>query len=298
MGDPALWSATRQAAAIRAGELGSEELLDHYLDRIDRLNPEVNAVVTVDPDGARRAARAADEATAQGRHPGPLHGLPITVKDALATAGMRSTGGAIELADHVPAQDASAVAAVRAAGAVVFGKTNLPRWSGDLQSFNEIFGTTNNPWDLERVPGGSSGGAAAAVASGLTSFEIGTDIGGSIRLPAAFCGVFGHKPSYGIVPTYGYLDHVAGGLTQPDVNVHGPLARSAEDLELLLGVLAGPGPADALAWRLELPPPRHEQLRDYRVAAWLDDPAAHVDGAVAAVLEGAAAALERAGAPV
>jgi amidase len=298
MPDPALWSATRQAAAIRAGDLSSEELLDLVLDRIDRLNPEVNAVVTIDPDGAREAAQAADAALARGEPLGPLHGLPITVKDALATAGMRSTGGAVELGDHVPTQDATAVARARAAGAVVLGKTNLPRWSGDLQSYNELFGTTNNPWALDRVPGGSSGGAAAAVACGFTSFELGTDIGGSIRLPAAWCGVFGHKPSYGIVPSYGYLDHVGGGLTQPDVNVVGPLARAAEDLELLLDVLAGPGPADAVAWRLELPPPRHARLADYRVAAWLDDPAAPVDASVAAVLEQVAAAVAGTGAQV
>lgn len=298
MSDPALWPTSRQAAAIRTGELGSEELLDLVLDRIDRLNPQVNAVVTIDPDAARAAAQAADEATAAGEVVGPLHGLPVTVKDALATAGMRSTGGAVELADHVPEADASVVASIRAAGAIVVGKTNLPRWSGDLQSFNELFGTTGNPWDLSRVPGGSSGGAAAAVACGFTSFEIGTDIGGSIRVPAAFCGVFGHKPSYGIVPTYGYLDHPEGGTVQPDVNVHGPLARSVEDLELLLDVLAGPGPADARAWRLELPPPRHERLGDVRVAAWLDDPAAPVDRSVAAVLETVVAALEGAGVTV
>lgn len=298
MPDPALWSATRQAAAIRAGELGSEELLDLVLDRIDRLNPQVNAVVTIDPDGAREAAQAADAALARGEAIGPLHGLPITVKDALATAGMRSTGGAVELADHVPVEDATAVARVRAAGAVVLGKTNLPRWSGDLQSYNELFGTTGNPWALDRVPGGSSGGAAAAVACGFSSFELGTDIGGSIRVPAAYCGVFGHKPSYGVVPSFGYLDHVGGGSTEADVNVVGPLARSAEDLELLLDVLAGPGPADAVAWRLELPPPRHQRLRDFRVAAWLDDPAAPVDDSVAAVLEQVAAAVEGSGASV
>ncbi len=296
--EPALWSASRQARAIRSGELGSEELLDIYLDRIDRLNPDINAVVTVDVDRARTATQAADAMTARGESLGPLHGLPITIKDALATEGIRSTGGAVELTDNVPTEDAAVVASVKAAGAIVFGKTNLPRWSGDLQSFNEIFGTTNNPWDLTRVPGGSSGGAAAAVAAGLTSFEIGTDIGGSIRVPAAFNGIFGHKPSYGIVPTYGYLDHVAGGLTQPDVNVHGPLTRSAEDLELLLGLLAGPGPADAKAWKLELPPPRHQSLSDFRVAAWLDDPAAHVSDEVAVAIGAATDALEGAGAKV
>ena len=183
----------------------------------------------------------------------PLHGLPITIKDAIETAGIRSTGGARELETHVPARDAPAVARLKAAGAIVFGKTNVPRWSGDIQTFNDVFGVTNNPWDHTRTPGGSSGGAAAAVAAGLTSFELGTDIGGSVRIPSSYCGVFGHKPSFGIVSQRGYLDRVGGGRTDPDINVFGPLARSAEDLDLLLDVLAGPNADDAVAWRLQLP---------------------------------------------
>jgi amidase len=296
----ALWSATELAAAIRTRKLGSEELLDHVLARVERLNPAINAVVTLDEAGARGEARRADALTARSSPADlpPLHGLPITIKDALATAGLRSTGGAEELLDFVPTVDAPAVAAVRRAGAVVFGKTNLPRWSGDFQSFNAMFGTTNNPWDVTRTPGGSSGGAAAAVACGLSSFELGTDIAGSIRMPAAFCGVFGHKPSYGIVPGQGYLDQVQGGLIEADVNVIGPLARSAADLQLLLGIIAGPTPDKAPAWRLELPPPRHANLGDYRVAAWLDDPALPIDPSQHESLERAAAALEAAGCPV
>ena len=193
--DPTLWTATEQAAAIARRELGSEELLDLCLGRIDQVNPEVNAVCTLSIEPARTRAREADTATARGESWGPLHGLPITIKDAIATAGIRSTGGATVLRDNVPAHDAPAVASLKAAGAIVFGKTNLPEWSGDWQSFNEMFGTTNNPWDLARTSGGSSGGAAAAVACGMTSFELGTDIGGSVRVPASFCGVFGHKPS-------------------------------------------------------------------------------------------------------
>ena len=140
----------------------------------------------------------------------PLHGLPVTIKDAIETAGLRSTGGAVELQGNIPERDAPVVRALREAGAIIFGKTNVPRWSADGQTYNEMFGTTVNPWNSARVPGGSSGGAAAAVAAGLTSFEIGTDIGGSIRLPSAFCGVFGHKPSFGVIPTRGYLDSHAG----------------------------------------------------------------------------------------
>jgi len=155
----------------------------------------VNSVVTRDLDRARAAAAAADEAAARGEWLGPLHGLPVTIKDAIEVGGMRSTGGAVELADHIPAADAPAVAHLEAAGAVVFGKTNVPRWSGDIQTYNAIFGTTNNPWAVDHVPGGSSGGAAAAVACGFSAFALGTDIGGSIRIPAHCCGVFGIKPS-------------------------------------------------------------------------------------------------------
>ena len=201
--DPALWTTTEQIAAIATGQLGSVELLDAQLTRIERLDPQVNAVCTLAAEAARERASAADEATASGQSWGPLHGVPVTIKDAIATAGIRSTGGSPQLLDHVPPDDAHVVATIKRAGAIVFGKTNVPLWSGDFQTFNEMFGTTNNPWDLTRVPGGSSGGAAAAVACGMTSFEIGTDIGGSVRVPSAFCGVYGHKPSFGVIPTLG-----------------------------------------------------------------------------------------------
>jgi amidase len=292
-------SASDLAAAIKARDLSSRELLAAYLDRIERLNAPVNAVVTLAVERAQEEAAAADVATARNQPLGPLHGLPITIKDAIETAGIRSTGGAVELTDHVPAVDAPAVAKLRAAGAVVFGKTNLPRWSGDLQSYNEIFGTTNNPWDRSRVPGGSSGGAATAVACGFTSFELGTDIGGSVRNPSHCCGVFGLKPSYGVVPQRGYLDHVGGGTTDADINVFGPIARSADDLDLLLGVLAGPPPEQEPAWRIELPkPPGRRTLSGKRIALWLDDPACRIDKSYHVVLTKTADALEAAGAKV
>jgi amidase len=180
----------------------------------------------------------------------------------------------------------------------VFGKTNLPSWSGDVQSYNEMFGTTNNPWDHERTPGGSSGGAAAAVAMGFSPFEIGTDIGGSVRIPASSCGVYGHKPSFGVIPTYGYLDHVSYHRNVSDVNVFGPFARSIDDLELLFDLLAGPSPDDAPGWRLELPPPRATELGDFRVAAWIDDAVTPLDPAVRAVLDDALERLEAAGARI
>ena len=296
--DPALWTTTEQAAAIRAGELGSVELLDAQLARVARLDPQVNAVCTLAVDVARERASAADEATANGRSWGPLHGLPVTIKDAIATAGIRSTGGSPSLLEHVPQHDAPVVASIKNAGAIVFGKTNVPLWSGDFQTFNEMFGTTNNPWDLARVPGGSSGGAAAAVACGMTSFEIGTDIGGSVRVPSAFCGVFGHKPSFGVVPTLGYLDEPNGGVTESDVNVFGPIARSAADLAMLFGILAGPAPDRAVGWRLDLPRADIADLRSLRVATWFEESSVPMDDEMIAVLEGVAENLSRLGVAV
>ncbi len=288
-------SLTDTLAALEARDVSARELLDDHLDRIERLDGPINSVITLEPTRARAEAAAIDEARAAGRSLGMLAGVPVTIKDAIATAGIRSTGGAVELSEHIPEADATVVASVRDAGAVVFAKTNVPRWSGDYQTYNEMFGTTNNPWDVERTPAGSSGGPAAAVAMGFTGFEIGTDIGGSIRVPSSFCGVYGHKPSFGIVPTYGYLDAPNSHRNVADVNVFGPIARSVDDLELLLGLLAGPNPDDAAAWRLDLPPPRAIELSDFRVAAWLDDELAPVDAAVSDVMAKAVAALEGAG---
>ena len=292
-------TAVELAAAIRTKEISSRELLDLYLDRIERLDREkVNAVVTLDVERARAAAAAADDALARGDDVGPLHGLPITIKDAIETEGIRSTGGAVELADHVPIADAPAVARLKTAGAIVFGKTNLPRWSGDSQAYNELFGTTNNPWSFAHVPGGSSGGSAAAVAAGFTAFELGTDISGSVRLPAHSCGVCSLKPTYGVVPNLGYLDHVGGGTTRTDINTFGPIARSAADLELVMAVLAGPVPDDALAWRIELPECDLATLAGVRVATWLDDDACSVEREYLTCLRSTADALADAGAIV
>lgn len=294
----ALRSATDLAAAIRRGEIGSRELLDCYLDRIARLNPALNAVVTLDVERARRAADAADAARARGDALGPLHGLPVTIKDSHETEGLRTTSGFPAYGDHVPTRDADAVARLKAAGAIVFGKTNLSLLAGDVQSYNPIFGVSNNPWNAERTCGGSSGGAAAAVATGLTAFELGSDIGGSIRTPANWNGIYGHKPSHGLVPTRGHIPGPPGTLQQVDLNVTGPLARSADDLGLLLDVLAGPTPDRAVAWTLNLPPPRRQRLRDYRIAAWFDDEAYPIDAGVRAPLDAAVDALRRSGCQV
>lgn len=292
--DPTLWTTTEQAAAISRRELGSEELLDLCLARIEKVNGDVNAVCTLAVEPARDRARQADAATSRGESWGPLHGLPITIKDAIATAGLRSTGGATELRDNVPTTDAPAVGSLKSAGAIVFGKTNIPEWSGDFQAFNEMFGRTNNPWDLARTPGGSSGGAAAAVACGMTSFELGTDIGGSVRVPSAFCGVFGHKPSWGLIPTFGYLDEPRSndgvGGVESDINVFGPIARGIDDLALLVDVLARP-----IAEPL---PSQLTSLAGLRVAAWIDEPALVIDGEMATMLHSAIDDLQAAGALV
>lgn len=294
----ALATVTETVGALERRDVSARELLRLALDRVEALNPSINAVITLAAERGEVEATAVDDARATGLPVGPIAGVPITIKDALSTGGIRSTGGAAELADNVPETDATVVGRVRDAGAVVFGKTNLPRWSGDVQSYNEMFGITNNPWDPERTPGGSSGGAAAAVATGLSTFEIGTDIGGSVRIPASNCGVYGHKPSFGVVPTDGYLDHPEGGTTESDVNVFGPFARSIDDLELVFDLIMGPNDVDATAWRLDLPPTRAERLSDFRVAAWIDDEFCPVDDDVAAILEGAVGALEDAGCSV
>jgi amidase len=298
MTDPSRMSATELTAALRRREFSSRELLDHYVSRITDDAGAVNAVVTLDLERATAAARAADVALAAGAPTGPLCGLPMTVKDTLETANLRTTSGAPELADHVPVRDADSVARLRSAGAVIFGKSNVPPYAADFQTANDIFGVTTNPWDPSRTPGGSAGGAAAALAAGHTGFETGSDLAGSIRIPAANCGVYGLKPSHGLIPTRGHIPGPPGELGEPDLAVLGPMGRGAADLGLGLDVLAGPASAAALAWQLRLPGPRGAKLADYRIAVSLDDPYASVDGSVHEVLTGAVAALVAAGARI
>ncbi len=288
-------SAIELAEAIDRRETSSREALLAFVERVQRLDGPVNAVVTTDLDAAFEAADAADQVTMDGEPTGPLHGVPMTVKDSFSTAGMRTTSGAPELATHVPTEDAWPVAAVRRAGAVIWGKTNLPIYAGDFQSYNEVFGTTGNPWDLERTPGGSSGGSAAALAARFTPLEIGSDIGGSIRLPANMSGVYGHKPSYGIVPAHGQIPGPPGTLTQADIAVAGPMARTTADLSLALDLMSGPDRWNHPAWRLELPPPRATDLTDFRVATWFTDTACPLDPEVADALVGFVARLADAG---
>ncbi|QQS12547.1 MAG: amidase [Rhodospirillales bacterium] len=296
--DAAYRTTTDLMRAMAAGEIGSLELLDSLLARLERHNPAINAVVVTDIERARAYAKEADDARAKGLSWGPLHGLPMTVKECFDVAGLPTTSGAPALKGNIAPRHADAVRRLVDAGAVIFGKTNTPLYAGDLQTYNAVYGTTNNPWDLARGPGGSSGGAAAAVAAGLTPLELGSDIGGSIRNPAHFCGVYGHKPSYGVVPMRGHVPGPPGSLVEADIGVGGPLARSAEDLDLALGVMAGPGELDALAWRIDLPNPRQGAIGDYRVAVCADDPFCPVDGEMAAMIDAAADALAKAGATV
>jgi amidase len=298
MGEVAFRSATELVGMLRRREISSRELLEIHLARVAKHGRALNAVVCLDEERARAEAAAADAELARGRARGPLHGLPITIKDTFETAGLRTTAGSPELANHVPERDADAVSRLRRAGAIIFGKTNVPFMAGDWQSFNAVYGTTNNPWNASRVPGGSSGGAAAAVAAGETSLELGSDIGGSIRVPSHWSGVCGHKPTWGIVPQRGHVPPLPGMLASADLNVCGPIARSVDDLSLALGVLAGPGELDAAGWRLELPPARRSRLADYRVTACFQDPAYPIDASVRALLESAVERLRRAGVTV
>ncbi|MET9604928.1 amidase [Streptomyces sp. NPDC006512] len=291
--------AHEQLSALRERTVTSRALLERYLEHLSRTGPGLNAVVTLDAGGARAAADAADRHLAATGEPlGPLHGLPMTVKDALETKGLRTTCGSPGLAEHVPEQDADAVALLRAAGAVIIGKTNVPVMCQDIQTSNPLFGSTRNPYDDTKTAGGSSGGAAAAVAAGLTSLEVGSDLAGSLRLPAAYCGVYALRPSGGAVPTRGHVPRPPGWLTGSDMLAVGPIARTAEDLGLLLDVLAAPSPADAAAWTLTLPAPAHRNLADYRVGLWQDDPHCPVDGATRALLDRVAGLLRSAGATV
>ena len=289
-------SATTLARQIREKKISSRELTDFYIDRIERLDGPINAVVVRDFDRARAAADAADAALAKGQTSGPLHGVPMTIKESYDIAGLPTTWGVPEFKDNIAASDSETVRRFKEAGAHFMGKTNVPLQLADFQSFNEIYGTTSNPWNAERIPGGSSGGSAAALAAGFTALESGSDIGGSIRNPAHFCGVYGHKPTWDIVPSQGHA--LPGMLAPPDIAVMGPLARSAEDLALALRIISGPDPLNSRGWKLDLPRPTKKKLSDYRVAVWPTDERAPVSTEIADRAQGLADRLAKLGAKV
>ncbi|WP_328315892.1 amidase [Streptomyces sp. NBC_00388] len=287
------------AAALRAGEVSSAELTDEAIARIERDDEEINAICVPDFDRARAAADGADQARARGEDR-PLLGIPVTVKESYNIAGLPTTWGLPPHRNHLPAEDAVQVARLKDAGAVVLGKTNVPRGLQDVQSFNEIYGTTNNPWDHRRTPGGSSGGSAAALASGFGALSIGSDIAGSLRTPAHFCGVYAHKPTLGLAATRGMVPPGVPALPgDHDLAVVGPMARTARDLTLLLDIMAGPDPLTlGVAHTLKLPPARHERLRDFRVLVLDQHPFIPTGSAVRAGVDKVAGALADGGARV
>lgn len=283
MNDIALHSAKRLAGLIRRRKIGCLELLDHYLARVDRFNPDLNAIIVTDIPKARRRAKAADTALAKGDVWGPLHGVPMTVKESFDVAGLPTTWGSPDFKNNIAKTNALAVDRWLGAGVVLFGKTNVPLWLADAQTFNDIYGRSNNPWDLSKTPGGSSGGAAAALAAGLTGIEMGSDIASSVRNPAHFCGIFAHKPTYGICPPLGHS--LTGNPSPLDILDIGPLGRSAEDVALGLSIIAGPDKIDAAGYRLSLPPSRKKSLREFKVGIIFDHPTAPVDQEVVGLLQ-------------
>ena len=284
---------------IKQGEVSSLEVLESFLAQVEKVNPKINAIVALDIERAKEKAKEADNKISLKSKLGPLHGLPMTIKDAFEVEGIVSTGGNPAWKDNIPKRNAEAVQRLVDAGAIIFGKTNVPFLSSDLQSFNKIYGTTNNPWDLERTPGGSSGGSAAALAAGMTPLELGSDIGGSIRVPAHFCGLYGHKPSYNIISEVGHMPPPPGSiLTGNGLSVAGPLARSPEDLEIALDVLVAAQEQDSQAWKVKLPKARTKKIKELKIAVWPDEPYAEADDEITNLIKDTAEDLRHAGAKV
>ena len=284
-------SAKQLAALIRGKKIGCLELLDLYLQRVEQYNPKINAIIFKDVEGARKRAKLADRALARKEVWGPLHGVPMTIKESFDVAGMPTTWGVPQYRDNYAQKNSLAVDRLLKAGVVLFGKTNVPLYLGDWQSFNEIYGTTNNPWDVTRVPGGSSGGSAAALAAGLTGIDAGSDIGASIRNPAHYCGVYGHKPTYGVCSPRGHA--LPGVVAVGDISAIGPMARSAGDLAIGLAAMAGLDLIDGIGWQLHLPGPAKKQLREYKVSVVYTDPEAEVDEEVQKGIRAAADFLRK-----
>ena len=296
--DPNFGSALEAAAAIKARKISSVELTQHVFERIDRFQPKLNAFVYQMREGALVSARRADESVARKDKRLPFAGVPVVVKESFAVAGRPCTWGIPTLRNTRAEATSTAVQRLLDAGAVLIGATNVPLQLADFQSYNEIYGTTNNPWDVSRTPGGSSGGTAAALAAGLGFLGLGSDIGGSIRAPAHFCGIFGHKPTLDVVSLVGHApggEHWKPGFSTL-LGVAGPMARTAQDLEAAMRVLGGPDPPDSVAYTWRLTPPRHKRLRDFRIGYLLEDSTLPVSSEIKPALESAVRALEHAGA--
>jgi len=293
--NPLFASAETLAALLKQKQLSSSELLKMTLTRIEEDNPGLNAVVAFDIERARRETDEADKRLLAGEGRS-LEGLVITIKDSIDVTGMPSTSGAPVHKERLPERDASVVSRLRQAGAIIVGKTNVPIFTGDFQSFNSVYGVTNNPWNPTRSPGGSSGGAAAAVATGMSAFELGSDFAGSIRWPAHACGIFGHRPSFGLVSSRGHVPPAPGATFESDFSVIGPLTRSSEDLALILDIIHGPAALDGI--RPQLPRSIVDDPKELRVAVWADDADAPVDSSVSEAVRKAAAILAGLGAEV
>jgi amidase len=291
-------SALHAVEAIRKKQISSLELTERMFARIDRYNSQLNAYVYQLREDAAAQAKKADEAQASGKSLGVLHGVPFSIKESFGVAGHPDTWGIPAFKDTKAPADAEVVARLRNAGAILLGATNVPIGLGDWQSYNSIYGTTNNPWDLKRTPGGSSGGTAASLAAGLAYLSVGSDIGGSIRVPSHFCSLFGHKPTLDLVCTQGQLP---GGMRDNPgfdtlLAVAGPMARSAADLMAALKILGGPVGYDAKSWKWELPAPRAASLKNFRVGYVIDDPIAPPTPEMKTLLEKTIAILDRVGA--
>jgi amidase len=290
-------TAAEMLAALRTKQVSAVELLDLHIRRIARHNTALNAIVEPDFERAKSEAQAADSRRQRGDD-APLLGLPMTLKESINVRGLRTTAGMEQWKDFRSEHDAPVTTRVKAAGAVVMAKTNVPQMLSDWQSTNPVYGRTNNPWDSTRTPGGSTGGGAAALAAGLTPLEFGSDIGGSIRVPAAFCGVYGHRPSETAMPRSGQFPMPPMPNAAVVMGVQGPMARSGADLELALDVAAGAEVGEDVAWRLTLPAARRERIADFRVAVlppldWMP-----VDAEVTAALDAVTSRLSRVGAKV
>jgi amidase len=290
-------TATDMLAALRARRVSAVELLELHRRRIERHNAELNALVELDFGRARRDAETADARRARGED-APLLGLPMTLKESINVRGLRTTVGMTRFKDFRSEHDAPVTTRVKGAGALVMAKTNVPPMLSDWQSSNPVYGRTNNPWDLGRTPGGSTGGGAAALAAGLTPLEFGSDIGGSIRVPAAFCGVYGHRPSETAMPRSGGFPIPPMPNAAVVMGVQGPMARSGDDLELALDVAAGPEVGEDVAWKIAIPPARRDRLAGFRVAVLPPLDWVPVDAEVAAALDGLASSLGRLGCQV
>src|SRR3984893_18211877 len=292
-------SARELAQSLLKKEISALELTDQFIARIEALDDDLNAVPVRDFARAREAAKAADAALARGER-APLLGVPVTIKESYNIAGLPTTWGASAFKDFVAEEDALAVTRLKSAGAVILGKTNVPLSLGDWQSYNEIYGTTNNPYDLGRTPGGSSGGSSAALAAGYGPLSLGSDIGGSLRVPAFHCGVYAHKPTFALAPSRGHTPPPLPPLPiDRHLSVIGPMARSAADLSLLLDAIAGPDPLEAgKAYHLDLPAPRHNALKDFRVLVVDTDPVMPTDRVVRGTIDKLASNLDKAGVKV